>query len=478
MRRRRRYKLFKNIEIIDIGAEGKAIAKVQVGDKDEKMVVFVPNAVPGDVVDIKTYKKKRNYYEGRAVAFHNYSNERIEPFCEHFGLCGGCKWQQLPYEKQLFYKQKQVTDNFERIGKLHAGEILPILPSEKTKYYRNKLEYTFTDFRWLTDEELNKDNDQKELNGLGFHIPNRFDKILDIKNCYLQPNPSNDIRLAVKDFAQKHGMSFYNLRKHTGFLRNLIIRTTSTDEVMVILSIAYDDTEARQKMLNFIAREFPKIRSLMYVVNPKMNDTITDLNIELYKGRNYIVEKMNGLQFRIGPKSFYQTNSEQAFQLYRTARHFAQLEGNEIVYDLYTGIGTIANFLAVKAKKVIGIEFIPEAIIDAKTNSDINRIKNTEFFSGDTKDILTNEFIKQHGKPDVVVVDPPRAGMHKNVIRTLLSANPKRIVYVSCNPATQARDINMLAEKYTLEKMQPVDMFPHTQHVENVALLTRKEPDK
>ena len=455
------------VEITDVAAEGKAIGKV-----DEK-VVFVPFVAPGDIVDIKITRKKKNYLEGKAVNFHKHSDKKIKPFCEHFGTCGGCKWQHLKYKDQLNYKQKQVEDNLIRIGNLELPEISNIIGSSKTVYYRNKLEFTFSNRKWLT--EISKEIDFAEINmdALGFHIPGMFDRVLDIENCYLQSSVSNDIRNSVKSFAVENNYSFYDIRKNEGFLRNLIIRNTTTDDLMVILSIAQNDKIKIEKLLKFISEKFPQITSLMYVINEKKNDTISDLKIELYKGNPHIFEEMDDLKFKIGPKSFYQTNSEQAYNLYKIVRDFAGLKGNEIVYDLYTGTGTIANFISKSAKKVIGIESIPEAIDDAKLNSEINNIKNTEFYAGDILDVLNDEFISTHRNPNIIITDPPRAGMHKKVVEQIIKISPEKIVYVSCNPATQARDLELLKENYLIEKVQPIDMFPHTHHVENVVLLVR-----
>jgi 23S rRNA (uracil1939-C5)-methyltransferase len=464
---RRKKPLLEQVHIQDVAAEGKAIGKVN--DK----VVFVPFAVPGDVVDIQVTKNRKNFMEGRVVRWHQFSPIRVEAFCEHFGLCGGCKWQSLPYSEQLRYKQKQVSDQLKRIGKVELPEISPIIGSSKTQYYRNKLEYTFSDSRWLTGEEIEKSDEIVQEPALGYHIPGRFDKVFDVKNCYLQPEPSNSIRLAVKDYALKHSIPFINLYSKQGVLRNIIIRTTTTNEVMVILSVT-QITDQVKGLLDYLKNEFPQITSLFYVVNTKLNETINDLDLVLYHGQEYITEQMEDLRFRVGPKSFYQTNSEQALVLYRVARDFANLTGSETVYDLYTGTGTIANFVARKAKKVVGIEYVPEAIDDAKVNSKINGIENTSFFSGDIKDLLKKEFLLQHGTPDVVILDPPRAGIHPDVASTLVEANPIRIVYVSCNPATQARDIDLMSEKYRVTKIQPVDMFPQTHHVENVVLLEKR----
>ena len=483
------FPVFQNVPVVDLASEGKAIAKA------EDLVIFVSNAVPGDVIDIQITRKKKSYFEGRAIHFHKYSDKRAEPFCEHFGVCGGCKRQDMVYEEQLYYKQKQVEDNLKRIGKVDLsshpsnkgeGKILPIIPSKRTEHYRNKLEFTFSNKRWLTEDEMKVYKDAnprlqggknrlpaKYGNALGFHIPKRFDKILDIKHCHLQKDPSNAIRLAVRDYAIKNKLSFFDIRKQGGFCRNLIIRTSTKGEIMVIISFFYEDVKKREGLLNHLAIEFPEITSLMYVINPKKNDTISDLEVQLFQGNDHLYEEMEGLKFKIGPKSFYQTNSEQAYELYKVVSEFAQLTGDEIVYDLYTGSGTIANFIARQAKKVIGIEFLNEAIEDAKINSEINDIANTSFYAGDIKDIFDDDFIKKNGIPDVIITDPPRVGMHKDVVETILDAAPKRVVYVSCNPATQARDIALMTEKYKVEKIQPIDMFPHTPHVENVVLLEK-----
>lgn len=469
-KRKKPLPILNEVEITDIAAEGKAIAKVN------EQVIFIPWAAPGDIVDVQLTRKKNSYAEGKIVAFHQYSPIRTVPFCEHFGICGGCKWQHLPYDEQLRYKQKQVTDHLTRIGKIPIKEILPIAGSEKNTFYRNKLEFTCSNKRWLTEEEIATENDYKQLNGIGFHIPKMFDKVLDIHKCWLQDDISNKIRLYIKNYCLTHeGYPFFDLRNQEGFLRTLIIRTSSTGELMVIVVFFREDTEKREELLNRLSDEFPEISSLMYVINQKCNDTITDQEVILYKGKDHLIEKMEDLQFKVGPKSFYQTNSEQAYQLYKITREFACLTGNEIVYDLYTGTGTIANFVAKQSRKVVGIEYVPEAIEDAKINSQLNQIGNTLFFAGDMKDILTAAFIAEHGQPEVIITDPPRAGMHDDVIDTILAAEPNRIVYVSCNSATQARDLNLLSSKYDLEKIQPVDMFPHTHHVENVALLLKKD---
>ena len=458
-----------------MAAEGKAIAKVN------ELVIFVPYVVPGDIVDLQIKRKKHHYAEAEAVHFHRYSSKRAQPFCQHYGVCGGCKWQVLPYEEQIRYKQKQVTDNLTRIGKIELPDISPILGSEKTMFYRNKLEYTFSNKRWLTTEEVKQNVVYDQMNAVGFHIPNAFDKVLAIEKCWLQDDISNRIRNAIRDYGYEHNYSFFNLRTHEGMLRNLIIRTSSTGELMVILICHIDEEHETEEMkrfttlLQYVADSFPEITSLLYVINNKVNDTITDLNVHTFKGNDYMYEEMEGLRFKVGPKSFYQTNSEQAYRLYQVARQFAGLTGNELVYDLYTGTGTIANFVARQARKVVGIEYVPEAIEDAKVNSQINGIENTLFYAGDMKDILTQEFINEHGRPDVIITDPPRAGMHPDVIDVLLFAAPKRIVYVSCNPATQSRDLQILDSQYKVTAVQPVDMFPHTHHVENVVLLEKRE---
>ena len=454
-----------------MAAEGKALAKVN------DLVVFVPYVVPGDVVDLQVKRKKNHYAEAVAVNFHEYSPIRAVPFCQHYGVCGGCKWQCLPYTEQIKYKQKQVTDNLTRIGKIELPEISPILGSEKIEFYRNKLEFTFSNKRWLTEEEVKEDVKYDQMNAVGFHIPGAFDKVLAIEKCWLQDDISNQIRNAIRDYAYEHHYSFFNLRTQEGMLRNLMIRTSSTGELMVLLQckiVEESEMELMKRLLAFVADKFPQITSLLYVVNNKCNDTINDLDVVVFKGNDHIFEEMEGLRFKVGPKSFYQTNSEQAYNLYKVARNFAGLTGNELVYDLYTGTGTIANFVSRQAKKVIGIEYVPEAIEDAKVNSEINGIDNTLFYAGDMKDILTQDFINEHGRPDVIITDPPRAGMHDDVINTILFAEPRRIVYVSCNPATQARDLSLLDAKYKVMAVQPVDMFPHTHHVENVVLLEKR----
>ena len=470
-RKKKPLPLLEKITITDVAAEGKALAKVN------DLVVFVPYVVPGDVVDLQVKRKKNKYAEAVAVKFHEYSSRRAVPFCQHYGVCGGCKWQCLAYEDQIKYKQKQVTDNLTRIGKIELPEISLILGSEKTEFYRNKLEFTFSDKRWLTEEEVKADVQYDQMNAVGFHIPGAFDKVLAIEKCWLQDDISNQIRNAIRDYAYEHNYAFYNIRNHEGVLRNLMIRTSSTGELMVLLQVRVScdkDLDQTKELLAYVADKFPQITSLLYVVNNKQNDTINDLDVEVFKGNDHIFEEMEGLRFKVGPKSFYQTNSEQAYNLYKVARDFAGLTGEELVYDLYTGTGTIANFVSRRAKKVIGIEYVPEAIEDAKVNSAINGIDNTLFYAGDMKDMLTQDFINEHGRPDVIITDPPRAGMHTDVIDVILFAEPRRIVYVSCNPATQARDLQLLDAKYKVMAVQPVDMFPHTHHVENVVLLEKK----
>ena len=467
-RRKRKKPFYENVKIEDIGAEGKAVARV--GD----VVVFTKLAIPGDVVDLQVTKKRKRYQEAVVKEFKAYSEDRAEAFCEHFGVCGGCKWQILPYEKQLFYKQKQVQDQLSRIGKMEMPEILPIMGSEKNTFYRNKMEFTFSNKRWLSFEEIESEEEIKDPNALGFHVPGLFDKVVNIDKCWLQDDPSNQIRNFIYNYALNEKLSFFDIREQKGFLRTLIIRTTSTGELMVIVSFFYEDELARKQLLEVVKNEFSGITSLMYVINTKGNDTITDQEIKVFSGRDYVLEQMEGLQFKIGPKSFYQTNSEQAYELYKVARDFAELKGDEIVYDLYTGTGTIANFVAKKARKVVGIEYVPEAIEDAKLNSELNNIVNTKFFAGDMKDVLNETFISEHGNPEVVITDPPRAGMHTDVVDTILKMEPLKIIYVSCNPATQARDLAMLDSLYQIEKIQPVDMFPHTHHVENVVMLRKR----
>ena len=506
--------ILENITITDVAAEGKAIAKV-----DEK-VLFTQYAVPDDVVDIQVVKKKSSYLEGRVINFKKYSNERVDAACEHFGVCGGCKWQILPYEKQIFYKQKQVVDNLTRIGKIELPEIQPIIGSKEVYFYRNKLEFTFSNRKWLlappvgdhknrtqspritqintknnstlTDFKtlLEFDNQQKEIrvnscnlcsestenmNAVGFHIPGMFDKVLDIKKCWLQDDISNQIRNEIRSYSFANNLTFFDLRHQEGFLRTLMIRNTTIGELMVVLVFFYNDKTLINNILEHLKNAFPQITSLLYVVNEKRNDTITDQKINIFHGKDHIFEEMEGLRFKIGAKSFYQTNSNQAYELYKIVRNFAQLTDNELVYDLYTGTGTIANFIAKNCKKVIGIEYVPEAIEDAKENSKINKIDNTLFFAGDMKDVLNRSFIENYGKPDVIITDPPRAGMHDDVIKQILFCEPQRVVYVSCNPATQTRDLQLLNEKYQVTAVQPIDMFPHTHHVENVVKLELKK---
>ena len=467
-KKRKQLPLLEKVPVTGVAAEGKAIAWV------DGMTVFVPYAVPGDVADIQITKKKSNYAEGKVTRFESFSENRADPFCEHFGTCGGCKWQILPYGEQLKYKQEQVEDNLTRIGKVELPEISPILGAPETTFYRNKLEFTFSDKRWLTEKEISSGSEPRQMDALGFHIPGMFDKVLDINKCWLQDDLSNQIRNAARDFCLKNKFSFFDLRNQSGLMRTLILRNTSVGEWMVIVVFYEDDAEKREMLLNFLAGKFPQITSLLYIINRKANDTITDQEVICWKGREYIVEEMEGLQFKIGPKSFYQTNSRQAYSLYKVAREFAGLSGSERVYDLYTGTGTIANFVARNAGKVIGIEFVEEAIEDARKNSRNNNIENTSFFAGDMRKILTVDFIREHGRPDVIITDPPRAGMHDDVIGAILFAEPQRIVYVSCNPATQARDLNLLDSKYRVARVQPVDMFPQTHHVENVVLLERR----
>ena len=467
MGRKNELPLLEKVKITDIGAEGNAIARI------DNQVVFVPMLVPGDIVDIKINKKRKKYMEGTVVRFHEYSPDRIKPRCRHFGVCGGCRWQHLPYHLQLYYKEKQVKDNLTRIGKVDIGEINPIIGSPEIFLYRNKLEYTFSEKRWLTREEIISDNDFIKEDALGFHIPGLFDKVLDIRECYLQPEPSNAIRDAVRRFAHKKSFPFYNPRQQSGFLRNLIIRNTSDGDIMVIVVFFLDEKKRIYDLMDFLGSEFPAISSLMYIINTKRNDSLADQEPVLYKGEDHLLEEMEGLKFRIGPKSFYQTNTKQSLRLYNAAKDFAGLTGNEVVYDLYTGTGTIANFIAESARTVIGIEYIEEAVRDAVINSDINNIKNTRFFAGEIKSVLNEQFIASHGRPDVIITDPPRAGMQKEVVRSIISAEPEKIVYISCNPATQARDIEIMSECYRVTKIQPVDMFPQTHHVENVILMEK-----
>lgn len=464
--------ILENVKIEAVAAEGKSLAHV------DGTVVFVEFAVPGDIVNVKVTKKKKNYMEGFILEIVKPSEDRLQPFCEHFGICGGCRWQPLPYDMQLKAKQQQVWDQLVRIGHLEIPDISPILPSDKTKYYRNKLEFTFSNKRWIYNNEDPDSLTDEERLGLGFHVGKFFDKVLDIKHCSLQPEPSNEIRLFIREYAVTHNLEFYNIRENTGFLRNIIIRNNQVGDVMLTVCFAYDDQDKIVPMLDAIAAEFPQIKSLHYVINEKLNDSISDLDCILYKGEDAIWETMGKLKFKIGPKSFYQTNSEQAYKLYSVAKEFAALTGNEVVYDLYTGTGTIAQFISDKASKVIGIEYVKEAIEDARINAEANGITNCTFFDGDMKDILTADFIKEHGKPEVMVIDPPRAGMHPDVVKVIMEAAPERIVYVSCNPASQARDLAMMSPMYEITAVQPVDMFPHTMHVENVCALKLKDNEE
>lgn len=467
MRRKINPELLTAISIEKIAAEGKCLARVN------GQVIFVSGAAPGDVVDLKIIKKKKNFLEATPVKFHTYSDKRTTPFCEHFSQCGGCKWQHISYETQLSYKQQEVVDQLTRIGKVELPEITPIIASDKTRYYRNKLEYTFSNKRWLSTEEV-KSDEIINRDGVGFHFPGQFDKILDINHCYLQDSPSNEIRLAIKEFAFENNISFYDIHSNRGLLRNLIIRTSSNGEIMVILQVGENIPDETGAIMELLQKKFPEITSLNFVINTKKNETFHDLEVVCFSGKPFITEQMEDLTFRIGPKSFYQTNSLQAYALYKVARDFAGLTGEEIVYDLYTGTGTIAQFVSKQAKKVMGIEYVEAAIEDAKTNATLNNIQNCTFFAGDIKDVLQEDFINSHGKPDVIITDPPRAGMHVNVVNTLLSILPGKIVYVSCNPATQARDLALLDVSYEVKAVQPVDMFPHTYHVENVVLLERR----
>lgn len=470
-RKRKPLPILENIEITGIAAEGKALARVN------DLVVFVPYAVPGDVVDLQVRRKKHSYAEAEIIRFHRRSPERVQPFCPHFGVCGGCKWQCLPYEKQLHYKQQQVTDHLQRIAKVELPEISPILGSVRQTHYRNKLEFGFSDKRWLTEEEVRSGVEFDNMNALGFHIPGAFDKILDIQTCSLMDSLNDRIRNGIREYALSHGLSFFNLRSATGLLRNLMLRTSSTGEVMLLIQFsirnAEEETQARE-LLDHVHSSFPEITSLLWVNNLKCNDTIGDLPVHTHHGTPFIIEEMEGLRFKVGPKSFYQTNTEQAYELYKVARNFAELKPTDLVYDLYTGTGTIASFVARSAKQVIGIEYVPEAIEDAKENARFNGLDNTLFFAGDMKDILTAEFVGKYGRPDVIITDPPRAGMHTDVIKTILLAAPRRIVYVSCNSATQARDLALLDADYRVTAVQPVDMFPQTHHVENVVRLDRR----
>ncbi|WP_445710874.1 23S rRNA (uracil(1939)-C(5))-methyltransferase RlmD [Flavobacterium sp.] len=461
--------VFENVKVLDAGAKGVSVAKAPDGK-----VIFIPNVVPGDVVDVQTMKKRKAYYEGKATTIHEFSTDRVEVVCDHFGACGGCKWQNMHYDKQLFYKNQEVYNNLKRIGKIEMPDFEPILGSEKQFFYRNKMEFGFSNARWMTDEEIKSGVEFEHKNALGFHIPRMWDKILDIEKCHLQQDPSNAIRNEVKKFAVENGLEFFNPRAHEGLLRTLMIRTASTGEIMVLIQFFKEEKEQRELLLNFLADRFPEITSLLYVINGKPNDTIYDQDVKLFKGREYILEEMEGLHFSINAKSFYQTNSEQAYELYKITREFAGLTGEELVYDLYTGTGTIAQFVSKQAKKVIGVEAVPEAIADAKENAVRNNITNCEFFVGDMKNVFNDDFIKTHGHPDVIITDPPRDGMHKDVVAQIIKIAPNRVVYVSCNSATQARDLALLDEMYKVVRVRPVDMFPQTHHVENVVLLEKR----
>ena len=467
-RKKNNYPLLEGLEITTLAAEGKAMGRWN------EQVVFVPMTVPGDVVDVQIRQKRRRFMEGYVVRYVKRSPLRSEPFCAHFGVCGGCKWQNLPYEEQLRFKTEQVRDQLSRIGKVELPEVRPCLGSAKQQFYRNKLEFTFADKRWLTYEEIAAGDSIERTPALGFHIPNCFDKVLDIEKCYLQQEPSNSIRDSIKAFCTEHGYSFHNCREHQGLMRNIIIRTASTGEIMVIVIFNEADMERISALMNYLQSEFERITSLFYVVNTKWNDSVGDLEHVCYAGKDHIIEQMEGLQFKVGPKSFYQTNSEQAYELYKVAREAADLRGDEILYDLYTGTGTIANFCARRARKVVGVEYVPEAIEDAKVNSAINGIDNTSFYAGDMKDVLSDDFVARNGHPDVIILDPPRAGVDERVIDVILRAAPQRMVYVSCNPATQARDLALMDGMYRVVDVQPVDMFPHTHHVENVVKLVKR----
>ena len=468
---KKKYPVLENIEITDFAAEGKSLARV------DNYVVFVPFTVPGDVVDLQVIRKKHSFMEAKVVRFHRYSADRVQPFCLHFGICGGCKWQMLSYEKQLEYKQKQVADTLLRIGKVSVGEMLPIIGASDTREYRNKIEFSCSNKRWLTEEEVQQQVQYDNKNAIGFHIPGAFDKVLDIKECHLMTDLQNRVRNGLRDFANTRQISFFDLRNQVGVLRDMLFRTSNSGEVMLTIQFHYiDNEEERQAMevLEYLETGFPELTTIVWVNNLKCNDTFGDLPVHIYKGQGYVYEMMEDLKFKVGPKSFYQTNNEQAYRLYSVVKDFCGLTGNELVYDLYTGTGTIANFLASSCRQVIGIEYVAEAIEDARINADINHINNANFFTGDMKDILTDEFLQQHGHPDVIVTDPPRAGMHPDVVEVILRTAPQRIVYVSCNPATQARDLQQLAEGYEVKVSQPVDMFPHTHHVENVVMLEKK----
>jgi 23S rRNA (uracil1939-C5)-methyltransferase len=462
--------VFDTIKVLDAGAKGVSVAKAPDGK-----VIFISNVVPGDVVDVQTFKKRKAYYEGKAINFHEYSEHRTEPVCEHFGVCGGCKWQNMKYSQQLYYKQNEVYNNLKRIGKVEMPEFEPILGSEKQFFYRNKMEFGFSNARWMTEAEIKSDEEFDDRNALGFHIPKMWDKILDITKCHLQADPSNAIRNEIRRFAIENNLEFFNPRNHEGLLRTLMIRTASTGEIMVLIQFFEENKVQRELIMNHLAVTFPEITSLQYVINGKPNDTIYDQDVKLFKGRDYILEEMEGLHFSINAKSFYQTNSEQAYELYKITRDFAGLTGNELVYDLYTGTGTIAQFVSKQAKKVIGVEAVPEAIADAKENAKRNNITNCEFFVGDMKNVFNDAFIAQHGHPDVIITDPPRDGMHADVVKQILSIGAEKVVYVSCNSATQARDLALMDEMYQVTRIRPVDMFPQTHHVENVVLLEKRK---
>lgn len=469
MARRKKQEIFEQVEVIDAGAKGKSIAKAPNG-----AVIFMTNAVPGDVVDVQTFKKRKSYFEGKAIKFHKYSDKRTEPKCEHFGVCGGCKWQFMDYKSQLEFKEKEVVNNLTRLGHLTLPDVTPILGSKEQYNYRNKMEFSFSDSRWLTLEEVQSDEDLGDRNALGFHIPGMWDKILDINKCWLQADPSNAIRNGVREFAITNNLEFFNTRNQTGLLRTLMIRTSSIGEIMVLVQFFKNDIDNIKLLLHYLKSEFPQITSLQYVVNEKANDTIYDQEVICFDGRDHIFEEMEGLKFKINAKSFYQTNSDQAFELYKITRDFAGLKGDELVYDLYTGTGTIAQFVAKEAKKVVGVEAVPDAILAAKENAQLNGIDNVEFYVGDMKNVFNTEFINTHGQPDVIITDPPRDGMHKDVVQQILNIAPEKVVYVSCNSATQARDLALMDETYKIAKVQPVDMFPQTFHVENVVLLEKR----
>ncbi len=461
--------IFDHVKVLDAGAKGVSVAKAPDGK-----VIFLTNVVPGDVVDVQTFKKRKAYYEGKAIKFHKFSEHRIDPVCEYFGSCGGCKWQNMKYSQQLAFKQNEVKNHLQRIGKVELPEFEPILGSEKQFFYRNKMEFSFSNARWLTEAEIDSVGELDNRNALGFHIPRMWDKILDIHKCYLQEDPSNAIRNAVRQFANVHNLEFFNPRNHEGLLRTLMIRTASTGEIMVLIQFFEEQKQNREMLLKFLVEKFPEITSLQYVINGKPNDTIYDQEVHLFHGRDHILEEMEGLKFTINAKSFYQTNSDQAYELYKVTRDFAGLTGNEIVYDLYTGTGTIAQFVSRSAAKVIGVESVPEAIIDAKRNAERNEITNCEFYVGDMKVVFNDSFIAQHGHPDVIITDPPRDGMHKDVVEQILKIAPEKIVYVSCNSATQARDLALMDAQYKVVRVRPVDMFPQTHHVENVVLLEKR----